>query len=55
MSKSRRLDERLITDKAIIVEGRDDVDALCRNAGLNMESFEKRGFCRLHSVIRKPV
>lgn len=30
MSKSRRLDERLITDKAIIVEGRDDVDAVSR-------------------------
>ena len=37
------------------IYGRDDVDALCRNAGLKMESFEKRGFCRLHSVIRKPV
>ena len=37
------------------IYGRDDVDALCRNAGLKMESFEKREFCRLHSVIRKPV
>ena len=36
------------------VYGRDEVDMLCRNAGLVMESFEKRGFCRLHSVIRKP-
>lgn len=30
MSKSRRSDERLRTDKAIIVEGRDDVDAVSR-------------------------
>ena len=37
------------------VYGRDEVDQLCRNAGLVMELFEKRGFCRLHSVIRKPV
>ena len=36
------------------VYGRDEVDKLCRNAGLVMELFEKRGFCRLHSVIRKP-
>ena len=36
------------------IYGRDEVDALCRNAGLVMESFEKRGFCRLHSVARKP-
>jgi hypothetical protein len=31
------------------------VDQLCNNAGLKMEFFEKRGFCRLHSVARKPV
>jgi len=37
------------------VYGRDEVDALCKNAGLVMELFEKRGFCRLHSVIRKPA
>ncbi len=36
------------------VYGRDEVDTLCRNAGLKMELFEKRGFCRLHSVARKP-
>ena len=36
------------------IYGRDDIQALCKNAGLHMESFEKRGFCRLHCVIRKP-
>ncbi len=36
------------------IYGREDVDRLSRNAGLKMESFEKRGFCRLHSVVRKP-
>lgn len=36
------------------VYGREDVRALCEKAGLHMESFEKRGFCRLHSVARKP-
>lgn len=37
------------------IYGRDEVDALCRNAGLKMEMFEKRGFCRLHAVARKPA
>ena len=37
------------------IYGREDVRALCEKAGLHMESFEKRGFCRLHSVARKPV
>ena len=37
------------------IYGKPDVDALCRNSGLIMERFEKRGFCRLHSVIRKPL
>ena len=27
---------------------------LCKNAGLHTESFEQRGFCRQHCVIRKP-
>jgi hypothetical protein len=36
------------------IYGRDEVDMLCKNAGLKMELFEKRGFCRLHSVARKP-
>ena len=36
------------------VYGREEVKALCKNAGLHMESFEKRGFCRLHCVARKP-
>lgn len=33
--------------------GRNEVQELCKNAGLHMESFEKRGFCRLHCVARK--
>ncbi len=33
--------------------GRNEVQVLCKNAGLHMESFEKRGFCRLHCVARK--
>ncbi|MBR4557174.1 MAG: class I SAM-dependent methyltransferase [Clostridiales bacterium] len=37
------------------IYGRDEVDSFCKNAGLVMEIFEKRGFCRMHSVIRKPV
>ena len=37
------------------VYGRDDVKRLCDNAGLRMELFEKRGFCRLHCVARKDV
>ncbi len=36
------------------VYGRNDVDDLCRKAGLKMELFEKRGFCRMHCVARKP-
>ncbi len=35
------------------VYGRDDVNLLCKKAGLRMELFEKRGFCRLHCVARK--
>ncbi len=35
------------------VYGRDDVNHLCKKAGLKMELFEKRGFCRLHCVARK--
>ena len=37
------------------VYGREEVKRLCNNAGLVMELFEKRGFCRLHCVARKPV
>ena len=36
------------------VYGKDDVKRLCERVGLNMELFEKRGFCRLHCVARKP-
>ena len=35
------------------IYGRDDIQKLCDGAGLQMESFEKRGFCRLHCVVRK--
>lgn len=36
------------------VYGKEDVRKLCENAGLHMESFEKRDFFRLHCVARKP-
>ena len=36
------------------IYGREDIRELSKNAGLHMESFEKRGFCRLHCVVRKP-
>ena len=35
------------------IYGKEDVNRLCKKAGLNMELFEKRGFCRLHCVARK--
>ena len=35
------------------IYGREEIRKLCKNAGLHMESFEKRGFCRLHCVARK--
>ena len=35
------------------IYGREDIRKLCKNAGLKMESFEKRGFCRMHCVARK--
>lgn len=35
------------------IYGREDIKKLCDNAGLHLESFEKRDFCRLHAVIRK--
>ncbi len=44
----------LIGKGDVRIYGREDIGALCKNAGLHMESFEKRGFCRLHCVIRKP-
>ena len=37
------------------IYGKKDVKALCDKAGLKMELFEKRGFCRLHCVARKPL
>lgn len=36
------------------VYGKDEVESLCTKAGLRLESFEKRGFLRLHCVARKP-
>ena len=36
------------------IYGREDVRRHCRNAGLHLEVFEKRDFCRLHAVARKP-
>jgi len=37
------------------VYGIEEVRNLCQKAGLVLESGEKRGFLRLHCVIRKPV
>ena len=37
------------------VYGKEEVQLLCRKAGLKMELFEKRGFFRLHCVARKPA
>ena len=36
------------------IYGIEDIQKLCDRSGLHLESYEKRGFCRLHSVIRKP-
>ncbi|MBR2283374.1 MAG: class I SAM-dependent methyltransferase [Ruminococcus sp.] len=44
----------LIGKGDVRIYGREDIRGLCENAGLHMESFEKRGFCRLHCVVRKP-
>ncbi len=43
----------LIGKGDVRIYGRKDVDKLCKNAGLHMEMFERRGFCRLHCVARK--
>jgi len=43
----------LIGKGDVRIYGREGIKKLCKNAGLHMESFEKRGFCRLHCVIRK--
>ena len=45
----------LIGKGDVRIYGREDIRKLCCRAGLHMESFEKRGFCRLHCVIRKPA
>ncbi|MBR6338204.1 MAG: class I SAM-dependent methyltransferase [Ruminococcus sp.] len=36
------------------IYGREEIGKLCENAGLHMEAFEIRSFCRLHCVVRKP-
>lgn len=36
------------------VYGREDIEKLCRDSGLRLESFEQRRGLRLHAVIRKP-
>lgn len=35
------------------IYGKDEVQHLCEQAGLHMETFEVRGFCRLHCVARR--
>ncbi len=37
------------------VYGKEEVNRLCDKSGLIMESFERRGFCRMHCVARKPT
>ena len=37
------------------VYGRKEIASLCKNAGLQLELFEKRGFFRLHCAARKPL
>lgn len=37
------------------IYGREEVKAMAERAGLRMETFEKRGFMRLHCVVRKVV
>ena len=44
----------LIGKGDVRIYGREDIRELSKNAGLRIESFEKRGFCRLHCVVRKP-
>lgn len=44
----------LIGKGDVRIYGREGIRELSKNAGLHMESFEKRGFCRLHCVVRKP-
>lgn len=36
------------------VYGRKDIEELCHNTGLRVELYEKRGFFRMHCVVRKP-
>ena len=43
----------LLNHGDVRVYGKNEVSELCRNAGLKMECFEQRGFCRLHCVARK--
>jgi len=44
----------LIGKGDVRIYGREDIRKLCKNAHLRLESYEIRGFCRLHAVIRKP-
>ena len=43
----------LIGKGDVAVYGKKDVTGFCKKAGLKMEIFEKRGFCRMHCVARK--
>lgn len=45
----------LIGHGDVRVYGKEDVNRLCQRSGLTMELFERRGFCRLHCVARKPA
>ena len=44
----------LIGKGDVRIYSRNEIQKLCENAGLHLESFEVRGFCRLHCVVRKP-
>ncbi len=48
------LANRLAKKGDVRIYGKKDIDRLCKNAGLQMKLFEKRGFCRLHCVAKKP-
>lgn len=44
----------LIGKGDVRIYGKEDIRKLCAASGLHLESYEIRGFCRLHCVMRKP-
>lgn len=37
------------------IYSREDIRDLSKHAGMRLEIFEKRGFCKMHCVVRKPA